>query len=71
VHGLNSHHNFVLMRLSTLTAKTRVYDILSSLMVWTMQSQNVDPSAARDLINNQIELTIETLRNRNLIGPGS
>lgn len=54
-----------------LTLETRVYDVLSGLMVWTMQSQNVDPSAARDLIENQIELTIETLRNRNLIGPGS
>jgi hypothetical protein len=56
---------------NVLTLETRVYDVLSGLMVWTMQSQNVDPSDARDIIHNQITLTIETLRNRGLIGSGS
>ena len=56
---------------NVLTLETRVYDVLSGLMVWTMQSRNVDPSDARDIIHNQINLTIETLRERGLIQPRS
>ena len=54
-----------------LTLETRVYDVLSGLMVWTMQSRNVEPSAARDVIHNQIQLTIDTLRDQGLLQPGS
>ena len=54
-----------------LTLETRIYDVLSGLMVWTMQSRNVDPSAPREVIHNQIKLTIDTLRERGLIQPRS
>ena len=54
-----------------LTLETRIYDVLSGLMVWTMQSSNVDPSAPREVIHNQIKLTIDTLRERGLIQPRS
>jgi hypothetical protein len=52
-----------------LTLETRIYDVLSGLMVWTMQSRNVDPSVPREVIHNQIKLTIDTLRERGLIQP--
>lgn len=52
-----------------LTLETRVYDVLSGLMVWTMQSRNVDPTIPREVLHNQIKLTIDTLRERGLIQP--
>lgn len=51
-----------------LTLETKVYDIASEALVWSMQSEIEDPTRSRQAIQDQIKLTIDTLRKRGLIG---
>lgn len=48
--------------------ETKLYDIASAELVWSMQSETMDPSQPRHVIEDQIKLTIDTLAKRNLIG---
>lgn len=51
-----------------LTLETKVYDIASEALVWSMQSEVIDPTQSRQAIQDQIKLTIDTLRKRGLVG---
>lgn len=51
-----------------LTLETSLYDTASGNLVWRMQSETIDASRPRDVIEAQVELTIKTLLRRGLIG---
>lgn len=51
-----------------LTLETSLYDASSGDLVWRMQSETIDASRPRDVIEAQVELTINTLLRRGLIG---
>ena len=51
-----------------ITLETNLYDTQSGELVWSMQSETMDASQPRQVIEDQIELTIKTLAKRDLIG---
>ena len=51
-----------------LTLETKVYDTASEELIWSMQSEVIDPTRSRQAIQDQIKLTIDTLRKRGLVG---
>ena len=51
-----------------LTLETKIYDIASAALIWSMRSEIEDPTASRQAIQDQIKLTIDTLRKRRLVG---
>ena len=51
-----------------LTLETKIYDIASEALIWSMRSEIEDPTASRQAIQDQIKLTIDTLRKRRLVG---
>ena len=50
-----------------LTLETNLYDTATEKLVWSMQSESIDPSTPKDVIEEQIHLTIKTLSERGLI----
>jgi len=52
-----------------LTLETNLYDTATAKLVWSMQSESIDPSTPKDVIEEQIRLTIKTLGERGLIAP--
>ena len=50
-----------------LKLETNVYDVASGKLVWSMQSESVDPQSASQVIKDQIKLVIETLEKRSLL----
>lgn len=54
-----------------LTLETNLYDVASGNLVWKMQSEAIDASRPRDVIEAQVELTIRTLLKRGLIAAGN
>ena len=51
----------------TVVLETNLYDIESRELVWSMQSETMDATQPRNVIGDQIELTIDTLTKRGLI----
>lgn len=51
----------------TLVLETNLYDTRSGELVWSMQSETMDASRPRHVIEDQIRLTIVTLAKRGLI----
>ena len=51
----------------TVALETNLYDTESGDLVWSMQSETMDASQPRQVIEDQIELTISTLAKRGLI----
>ena len=49
------------------TLETNLYDVASGKLVWSMQSESMDAAQPRELIEDQIMLTIKTLTSRGLI----
>ena len=49
-----------------LTLETNLYDTKTQQLVWSMQSENIDPSTPQYVIEEQIHLTIKTLSERGL-----
>jgi hypothetical protein len=49
------------------TLESNLYDTATQKLVWSMQSESIDPSTPRKVIEEQIRLTINTLRKRGLI----
>ncbi len=49
------------------TLETNLYDVASGKLVWSMQSEAMDASQPRQLIEDQITLAIETLVGHGLI----
>ena len=52
----------------TVALETNLYDTASGELVWSMQSETMDASQPRHVIEDQIKLTISTLAKRGLIG---
>lgn len=50
-----------------LTLQTNLYGVASGKLIWSMKSEVVDASQPRDVVDDQIELTIETLARRGSI----
>ena len=50
-----------------LTLETNLYDTQSGELVWSMQSQAIDTSQPRDIVDEYIALAIKTLSKRGLI----
>jgi len=50
-----------------LTLESNLYDTATQQLVWSMQSENFDPSTPAKVIEQQIGLTIKTLSERGLI----
>ena len=50
-----------------LRLETNLYDTATQQLVWSMQSESIEPSTPRDVIETQINLTIATLAERGKI----
>jgi len=49
------------IRYKVLTLETNVYDTASQQLIWSMQSESLEPSAPQDVIDEQIALTVKRL----------
>ena len=58
-------------RFKLLTLETNVYDRNSGKLLWSMQSETIDPEAAQDVIDDQIELTARRLSASGLLAEGA
>lgn len=56
-------------RYKVLTLETTLYDSASGELVWSMQSEAIEPSTPRTLLEDQINLTVERLAAQGLL-PG-
>lgn len=54
-------------RYRVLTLETNLYDTASGELVWSMQSEAIEPSTPRHVIEAQIELTIDRLHAQGLL----
>ena len=50
-----------------LTLETTLYDTASEKLIWSMQSEAIEPSTPRTLLEDQINLTIERLAAQGLL----
>jgi len=66
-HALESDNRAYYRRFKVLTLETNIYDATTKELVWSMQSESIEPSTPRHLIAEQITLTIQTLQARGLI----
>ena len=66
-HGLENDNRAYYRRFKVLTLETNIYDTATKELVWSMQSESIDPSTPRGIIEEQITLTIQTLQARGLI----
>ena len=55
------------IKYKVLTLETNVYDTASQQLIWSMQSESLDSSAPREVIGEQIVLTVERLAARGLL----
>ena len=53
---------------NVFTLETNLYDTASGELVWSMQSEIMDASRPRHVIEDQIRLTIDTMKSQGLIG---
>ncbi len=60
-------HSGYYRRYDVLKLETNVYDVKTEQLVWSMQSESVDPQSATQVIEEQIALTIRTLSERGLL----
>jgi len=67
LHALENDNRGYYRRFKVLTLETNVYDAATKELVWSMQSESIEPSVPRNLIEEQIALTIQTLQARGLI----
>lgn len=54
-------------RYKVLTLETTLYDTASEELIWSMQSEAIEPSTPRTLLEDQINLTIERLAAQGLL----
>ena len=66
-HALESSSPGYLSSYKVLTLETNLYDTATQQLVWSMQSESIDPRTPRDVIETQINLTITTLAERGII----
>ena len=67
MHALENDNRAYYRRFKILTLETNIYDAATKELVWSMQSESIEPSIPRNLIEEQINLTIRTLQARGLI----
>ena len=63
----NYAHSGYYRKYQVLKLETNVYDVKTSKLVWSMQSESVDPQSAQQVIQDQIKLVIKTLSERKLL----
>ena len=63
-HSLEQSNPSNYRRYKILTLETDLYDTASQKLVWSMQSESIEPSTPRNLIEEQIALTIDKLTQR-------
>ena len=66
-HALESDNRAYYRRFKVLTLETNIYDAATKELVWSMQSESIEPSVPRNLVEEQINLAIRTLQARGLI----
>jgi hypothetical protein len=66
-HALENDNRAYYRRFKVLTLETNIYDAATKELVWSMQSEGIEPSTPRNVIQEQIALTIRTLLARGLI----
>ena len=66
-HALENDNRAYYRRFKVLTLETNIYDAATKELVWSMQSEGIEPSTPRNVIQEQIALTIQTLLARGLI----
>ena len=62
--GYYTRHQYVKL-------ETNLYDVASEALVWSMQSETIDPQTANELVDSLCETVIEKLRRHGLIGPAA
>ena len=67
MYALESDNRAYYRQFKILTLETNIYDAATKQLVWSMQSESIEPSTPRNLIEEQIALTIRTLQARGLI----
>lgn len=75
----NGYYDHVLQQTNTgyyaqyrvLTLETNLWDAATGELIWQLQSQAIDASQPRHVIEDQINLAIDTLAKRGLIAAGS
>lgn len=70
-HVLQETNTGYYARYRVLTLETNLWNAATGELVWQLQSQAIDASQPRHVIEDQIELTIDSLVKRGLIAPGS
>ena len=66
-HSLEQSNPSNYRRYKILTLETDLYDTATQQLVWSMQSESIEPSTPRNLIEDQIALTIEKLNQQGLL----
>ena len=51
--------------------ETNLYDVASEELVWSMQSETIDPESANALVDSLAETVIGNLRRHALLGPSA
>jgi len=66
-HALTETSPGYYRRFKVLTIETTLYDTASGELIWSMQSEAIEPSTPRPVIEDQINLTIERLKAQGLL----
>ncbi len=66
-HSLASAAPGYYAKYKILKLETNLYDTATQKLIWSMQSESIDPSTPQNAIEDQIKLTIDTLAKHKLI----
>ncbi|HKJ53045.1 MAG TPA: hypothetical protein VKB27_16245 [Gammaproteobacteria bacterium] len=66
-HALTETSPAYYRRYKVLSIETVLYDTASGELIWSMQSESIEPSTPRHLIEEQIDLTIARLNAQGLL----
>jgi hypothetical protein len=61
--GYYTRHKFVKL-------ETNLYDVATETLVWSMQSETIDPDTANSLVESLAQTVIESLRSERLLAGG-
>jgi hypothetical protein len=66
-HAMNETGPGYYRRYRVLTLESNLYDAASGELVWSMQSEAIEPSTPRHVIEEQIKLTIDNMHAQGLL----
>lgn len=66
-HALQQNNSSYYAQFRVLTLETNLYETISRTLVWSMKSEVIDSTQPRHIIEAQIALTLEHLRQQGLI----